>query len=167
MIRRERGFSLPELLMVIAIIAILAAIAIPNLLTALNKARQKRTMADMRTVAAAWEARATDFGKYNAAAGYFGVSEPVTMDDLSDQLMPTYIKVLPQRDGWGRSFTAFVDQPWADANLTGQRYVVASGGRDGVIDPSQVLGPFTNFDCDIIYTNGTFVAYPQGMQQGN
>ena len=35
----------------IAIIGILAAIAIPNLLTALQRSRQKRTMADIRTLA--------------------------------------------------------------------------------------------------------------------
>jgi hypothetical protein len=28
-----------------------------------------------------------------------------------------------------------------------------------------VGGPTTNFDCDIIYSNGTFVQYPEGVQQ--
>jgi len=148
--------------MVVAVIAILAAIAIPNLLQAINKARQKRTMADIRTIAAAWEARATDVGKYNSA-GYLGISEPVAMTDLSTALEPTYIKVLPARDGWNRRFSAFTDLPWTDTGAA-ERYVVSSGGRDGTINSSQAFGPFTNFDCDIIYSNGTFLAYPEGMQ---
>ena len=47
-------------LVLFAIIGILAAIAIPNLLTAMQRSKQKRTMADMRTVATALEAYGTD-----------------------------------------------------------------------------------------------------------
>src|SRR5215813_5867250 len=70
--RKQKGFTLIELLIVVAIIGILAAIAIPNLLTALQRSRQKRSMADMRTISTAWEARATDENKYNAAGAPAG-----------------------------------------------------------------------------------------------
>ena len=44
---RKKGFTLIELLIVVAIIGIIAALLIPNFLDALQKAKQKRTVADM------------------------------------------------------------------------------------------------------------------------
>ena len=94
--------------MVVAIIGILSAIAIPNLINALQRAKQKRTMVSIRNLATAWEARASDQSKYNAA-GISGASVPVPLIDLAGELEPTYMKVVPRKDGWERDLTCYAE----------------------------------------------------------
>jgi type II secretion system protein G len=61
---KNRAFTLVELLIVVAIIAILAAIAVPNFLEAQVRSKVSRTKADLRTLATALEAYAVDEKKY-------------------------------------------------------------------------------------------------------
>ncbi len=109
--RGALGFTLIELLIVVAIIGILAAIAVPNLLTALNRARQKRTIADMRSIALAWEARSIENNGYTAAAATFTFpAVPISFTELNGLLVPDYIQPIPQYDAWGTPFEFGADQ---------------------------------------------------------
>ena len=65
---RSRAFTLIELLIVVAIIAILAAIAVPNFLEAQVRTKISRAKADLRSISTAAEAYAVDAGTY--PAGY-------------------------------------------------------------------------------------------------
>ena len=150
--RKNRGFTLIELLIVVAIIGIIAAIAIPNLLNAINRGRQKRSMADIRTIGTATEAYAVDMAFYPTQtkgeidATYRGFLEP------------TYVKAVPLGDGWRTAFYAASESRF---------YTLVSATRDKVTDAgswavsSRVT---TDMDCDIVYSNGSFVSYPEGIQ---
>ena len=147
--RKDRGFTLIELLIVVAIIGIIAAIAIPNLLNAINRGRQKRTMSDMRTIATAIEAYAVDNSFYprnqTAVAG------------LAAFLQPTYIKVMPAVDGWRNGFLVTTE-------TMGANYTFVSTGRDAAVNGCTIGQSTQDFDCDICYSSGTFVQWPEGVQ---
>jgi type II secretion system protein G len=155
--RKQKGFTLIERLIVVAIIGILAPIAIPNLLTAIQRSKQKRMMADMRSIATAWEARATDTNSYTSAGYTTSAGKVVTQAALEGLVTPTYIRTLPSKDGWSNAWGCSTN-----TSTNAQIHQIVSGGRDGKADGTN--GPTTQFDCDIVYTNGQFIAFPEGAQ---
>ncbi len=67
--RSRRAFTLIELLIVVAIIAILAAIAVPNFLEAQTRAKTAAVLSDMRSVKTALESYQVDYSTYPPIAG--------------------------------------------------------------------------------------------------
>ena len=61
---KNKAFTLIELLIVVAIIAILAAIAVPNFLEAQTRSKVSRARADMRSAATALESYYIDYNVY-------------------------------------------------------------------------------------------------------
>lgn len=156
----NRGFTLIELLVVVAIIGILATIVIWQYLAALDRAKQKKTMADMRSLGTALEARATDNGGYNAAGAFIWPTNVLTYDELVTELRPTYMKQVPEIDGWGRPLQFGINQP-AGSPSRADTYGIRSLGKDGTADPDYDVEETTSFNCDIVYSNGTFAVHPK------
>lgn len=143
----QRGFTLIELLVVVAIIGIIAAVAIPNLIYALNSAKQKRTMADLRSIGTALEMYQKDNGYY-----------PVESDTTIRQVRPSlrmYNSNINIVDGWNTDF-------YYSSN--GQDYSLVSFGKNRQQDLPYINGETHNFSADIVFTQGTFVQWPEGTQ---
>lgn len=149
---KKKGFTLIELLIVVAIIGIIAAIAIPNLLNAIQRGRQKRTMADMRSIGTSVEAYAVDNNMYPAGASAVGT--------IATDVEPKYIKKLPTTDAWQHQFD-YISSP-ASAP---QEYTIESYGKDGANDTTTYKGQTSNFNNDIIFSQGSFAEYAEGSQQ--
>lgn len=101
----KRAFTLIELLIVVAIIAILAAIAVPNFLEAQVRAKVSRAKADMRTLATALETYVTDQNRYPISAQWVngpGAPAPASFNNrLRGLTTPlAYITSLPVDVFW-------------------------------------------------------------------
>jgi type IV pilus assembly protein PilA len=113
--QRDGGFSLIELLLVIAIVAIVAAIALPGLMRARLAANESSAIAALRTIGSAQATFASSCG-----AGGFAQS----LEDLSEPPVDTDLSFIPpdlaggQKAGYTLVLVGGLGEPVADADVT-------------------------------------------------
>ncbi|MCA9296151.1 MAG: prepilin-type N-terminal cleavage/methylation domain-containing protein [Phycisphaerales bacterium] len=98
--RRRRGFTLVEIMIVVAIMGILAAIVFPKFVNATDDARESATKTQLRVVRTAVERYQADFGV-----------DP-TMTDWTLLITNKYLKADPVNPSNG--FTAIAGSPGAN-----------------------------------------------------
>ena len=90
--RGEHGFTLLELIIVVTVIGILAAIAIPNLLLVPKRAKEAVLKTNLHLMREALEKHYADQGRYPASL---------------DELVPKYLRVVPI-DPFTKSSTTWI-----------------------------------------------------------
>jgi general secretion pathway protein G len=147
-------------LVVVAVIGIIAALLIPNFIDALQRAKQKRTVADLRDWAVALESRAAD-----QPLGAPPYPDAASIDELAAELAAHAAAPLPTHDGWERQLR-YQCAPAAAGGGCGA-YRLGSGGRDGAFEHDDLFayesGPFLlyEYDADVVIDSGTFVRWPE------
>ena len=143
--KREDGFTLIDLLASMTIISIVAMLVVPQLIMAFERARQRRTMGDMRNLSTGLATYQLDHSD----------SYPSTSDGLV-ALSPDYYAGIPN-DGWGNAYSYI----GVGVGGTTCGYLLMGLGADTAVGPSSPdpwVGDF--FDPDITLVNGTFLTAP-------
>lgn len=139
----ESGFSMVELLIVLAIISIIAMIGMGISYHAFDVARLGRTVANMRGIADALTKYQTDTSSLPG-----GGIQPVSA--IASMIQPSggSIALL---DGWGNPVYY---TPWSTGGTISFR--LFSYGKDGAAD-GVVTGTWVDFYTDIVVEGGSFI----------
>ncbi len=121
--RKQGGFTLVEIMIVVAIIALIAAIAIPNLLRARHNANETAAIGNLKTLVDSMESfRANQSPTTYPGAGVVSGNVPVTGIGNLDDTVPPYIDgVLAGGTRQGYIFTYTVG-PVRVVNIGGQAF---------------------------------------------
>jgi general secretion pathway protein G len=191
--RKQAGFTLIELLIVVAIIGIIAAIAIPNLLDAIERARQKKSASEIRGMVISMQAFSVDYGGYPNSThnGNPRVTWPLVVDAGGPVIIPHLIQAVSAADGWSVPYTygAAPDSGVIDPQINedvATHFVIfsigsdklAGGGTDGsnagpavqaawcAVPPIPTGTQVTHcYQSDIVWGDCYFVQSPDGKQK--
>ncbi|MCY4472188.1 MAG: type II secretion system major pseudopilin GspG [Kistimonas sp.] len=139
---RQLGFTLIEIMVVVVILGVLAALVIPNIVSRPDQAKVTVAQADIKAIASAMEIYRLDNGVYPTTEQGLEalVQEPSEEPAPRNWNRDGYLKKVP-RDPWGNPYQ--YEQP-GTRNPTG--YDLYSLGADGRVGGEGVNADINNWD---------------------
>ncbi len=122
--RKRSGFTLIELILVITIIGVLAAMVVPRFVGRSEEARKARSKADIASIGTALDLYELDIGEYPTSLEDLAGREPPTGVEANQWNGPYLKKGLP-KDPWGRTYV------YNAQSQRGQDFDLYSLGKDG------------------------------------
>ena len=121
LLKDKKGFTLVEILVVLAILAILIAIAVPTMIGALNDAKDKASLADARTAYIAYELKKS-------------TSDP-TLDDIKEYMDRSKDSsiVVAYEEKTADGITKLAKFYYKDANLKDKYIQIEMGNQAKVV----------------------------------
>lgn len=149
--RKNNGFTLLELLMVIAIIGILASVILASLNSARDKGRIANAQSEIGTIRSALALLRTDTGLYPNAASTFcridpGANNEVDLNDPDMGLVGNDAGTFSQWDG---PYIVEAVDPWGNSYYLDEDYqcLAATVGCQGITDVNSDSGSSVIVSC--------------------
>jgi type IV pilus assembly protein PilA len=135
--KKQKGFSLIELLIVVAIILIIAAIAIPNLIKSKMAANESSAVGSLRTITTANIAYSTACPTVGFAAALAdlqtGTGCPAASNEIDNTLSTG------KKSGYSFLYVGVAGPPSTQFSVTADPQTTSSGTRHFFVDESGVI----------------------------
>ena len=125
MYKRQSGFTLIEIMVVVVILAVLGALVVPKILENVDKARVTRAASDIRAIQTALDLYRLDNFKYpTTEQGLQALVTQPTDPTITNYRSGGYLPSLP-KDPWNNLYQ------YVSPAANGRDYEIISYGRDG------------------------------------
>lgn len=163
----QQGFTLVEMMVVIAIVGLLATLTLPAVVNLMHTAKVTKTMAELRTVAHAWDAMAGTLpqDEYRFTGETLDVAAEFPNQVTAQELENLLKMDVPEFDSWGNSIDYRVD------DFPSTSLLVRSPNSDGELENEYIVGTQASYENRridfVITTSARIIVGPYALLQGN